>query len=158
MLAAELFRQGLKQAEIGRLLEVSRQAVGQWHAAWVAGGTEALAGRESRPSAYLTREQEASVLAELNRGARAFGWEDQQWTLARIAWVIEKRFGARYSLPGVRVLLRRLGWSWQVPVSRAAQRDEEAIALWRTQTWPAVLQPYKGRGDGSSSRRRLEPR
>jgi len=160
MLAAGLFEQGVKQAEIGRLLEVSRQAVGQWHGAWVAGGRDALAGRENRSSAYLTHEQEVSVLAELKRGAQAFGWEDQRWTLARIARMIEERFGPRYSLPGVWLLLRRLGWSWQVPVTRATQRDEEAIAAWRTETWPAVSHPDRplNRDDGSSSRTRPEPR
>jgi transposase len=160
MLAAELFEQGAKQAEIGRLLGVSRQAVGQWHAAWVTGGADALVGHVGRAAAYLTLEQEEAVLAELKRGAQAFGWEDQRWTLARIARVIEEQFGPRYSLPGVWLLLRRLGWSWQVPVTRATQRDEEAIAAWRTETWPAVSHPERplSRDDGSSSRMRREPR
>ncbi|WP_052440134.1 helix-turn-helix domain-containing protein [Streptacidiphilus albus] len=99
MLAAELFEQGVKQAEIGRLLGVSRQAVGQWHAAWVAGGADALVGHVGGAAAYLTLEQEEAVLAELKRGAQAFGWEDQWWTLARIA---------RVSIPWNRAE----SWSW----------------------------------------------
>ena len=32
-------------------------------------------------------------------------------------------------------LLHRLGYAPQVPAHRAVERDEKAIAAWRTQTW-----------------------
>jgi hypothetical protein len=31
-----------------------------------------------------------------------------------------------------------MGWSAQVPRHRAAERDEDAIAAWRTLTWAKV--------------------
>jgi transposase len=34
--------------------------------------------------------------------------------------------------------MRRHGWSWQVPVRRAVERDEEAIAVWKAEVWPEV--------------------
>ncbi|WP_443042290.1 helix-turn-helix domain-containing protein [Streptomyces sp. B21-105] len=77
----------------------------------------------------------------MRQGPTAHGWEDQRWTLARISRLIEEKYGPRFSLPGVWLLLRRLGWSWQVPQTRAIQRGEEAIAAWRTETWPAVSHP-----------------
>jgi transposase len=40
-----------------------------------------------------------------------------------------------YPLPGVDLLLHRIGWSVQVPARRAAERDEAAIAAWREETW-----------------------
>jgi transposase-like protein len=43
--AAELFVAGVRAAEVARQLGVSRQAAGRWHAAWKAGGTNALASR-----------------------------------------------------------------------------------------------------------------
>ncbi|MFE4995933.1 winged helix-turn-helix domain-containing protein [Streptomyces mirabilis] len=78
------------------------------------------------------------MLHELRLGVSAHGWEGQGWTLARIARVIEEKYGVRFSVPGVWYLMDCLGWSWQVPRTQAVQHDEEAIAAWRTQTWPAV--------------------
>jgi len=31
-----------------------------------------------------------------------------------------------------------LEWTPQVPISRAIQRDDEAIERWRTESWPAL--------------------
>jgi transposase len=64
------------------------------------------------------------------------GWEqDQRWTLARAATLIARLFHVRYTLRGVSYLLHRMGYTPQVPVHRAAERDEKAIAAWRTGTW-----------------------
>ena len=141
MRASDLFEQGVRQVEVARLLGVSRQAVGQWHAAWREGGREALVARSNRTHFYLTPRQEQELLRELRLGASAHGWEGQGWTLARIARVIEEKYGVRYTVPGVWYLMDRLGWSWQVPKTQALQRDAEAITAWRTQTWPAVSHP-----------------
>src|SRR5258706_52319 len=35
--------------------------------------------------------------------------------------------------------LRSLAWTPQMPIRRALQRDEQAIARWRAQTWPKLL-------------------
>jgi putative transposase len=143
MQAADLFEQGVRQVRVARLLGVSRQAVGQWHAAWQEGGREALVARPNGFRSYLTPQQEQELLCELRLGPSAHGWEGQGWTLSRIARVIDERFGVRFTVPGVWYLMDRLGWSWQVPKTQAVQRDEEAITAWRTQTWPAVSHPGK---------------
>jgi Winged helix-turn helix len=43
-------------------------------------------------------------------------------------------------------LLHRIGYSPQVPVHRAAERDEAAIAAWRAQTWAKVRASGGDRG------------
>ncbi|MDQ2876412.1 MAG: winged helix-turn-helix domain-containing protein [Actinomycetota bacterium] len=40
----------------------------------------------------------------------------------------------RYTLRGTSYLLHRMGWAPQVPVHRAVERDEDAIAAWRAVT------------------------
>jgi hypothetical protein len=35
-------------------------------------------------------------------------------------------------------LLKELGWTPQIPITRALQRDEAASAHWRSQVWPAL--------------------
>ncbi|MFB9677402.1 helix-turn-helix domain-containing protein [Streptosporangium vulgare] len=77
--------------------------------------------------------------AELERGPAVHGWRsDQRWTLARVAVLIAELFRTRYTPRGVAYLLRRLGWSPQVPIHRAAERDEEEIATWVKEVWPDI--------------------
>ena len=47
-------------------------------------------------------------------------------------------FHVRYTLRGTSYLLHRIGFTPQVPVHRAAERDEDAIAAWRATTWAKV--------------------
>ena len=69
----------------------------------------------------------------------AWGWgEDQRWTLARVTALIGRLFHVRYTLRGTSYLLHRIGYSPQVPVHRAAERDEDAITAWRAVTWAKV--------------------
>jgi putative transposase len=44
-------------------------------------------------------------------------------------------FHVRYTLRGTSYLLHRLGYSPQVPIHRALERDEQAIAAWKATTW-----------------------
>jgi len=77
--------------------------------------------------------------AALDLGPAVYGWrEDQRWTLARVAALIARLFRVRYTLRGTSYLLHRIGFSPQVPVHRAAERDEDAIAAWRAETWAKV--------------------
>lgn len=140
MLAAALFEAGThSQARIARMLGVSRQAVHQWHQAWSKSGTNALAPGQQGADTLLSPEQERELITLITEGPGAHGWDDQQWTLARINRLIDERFGRCYADPsGVWRMMDRLGLSWQVPAVRAAERDEEDIAAWRTQVWPRV--------------------
>ena len=85
-------------------------------------------------------------------GPAAWGWEDQCWTLARIAELVRRRFGVEHTLAGLDVLLHRMGWSVQVPARRAAERDEAAIARWREETWPVVKGRRRTWAPGSASK------
>ena len=87
----------------------------------------------------LDEEQIAQLRAALEAGPAAYGWEmDQRWTLARAAALVMRLFGVSYTLRGVSFLLHRLGFSPQVPVHRAFERDEDAVAAWRSATWAKV--------------------
>ena len=49
--------------------------------------------------------------------------------------IIGRLFHVRYTLRGASYLLHRMGYTPQVPIHRAAERDEQAIAAWRTGPW-----------------------
>ena len=58
--------------------------------------------------------------------------------LARVTTLIGRLFHVRYTLRGTSYLLHRLGYTSQVPVHQAAERNEKAIMAWRTGTWAKV--------------------
>src|SRR6266513_113437 len=63
---------------------------------------------------------------------------DLRWTLGRIKTLIGKLFHVGYTPEGVWKLMRRHGWSCQVPVRQALERDEEAVAVWKAEVWPDI--------------------
>jgi putative transposase len=152
--AAGMFARGVVPSEVAKRLRVSQKSAYAWRRAWQSGGAEALASKgPGGDPCRLDAGQLARLEEELERGPAAHGWvEDQRWTLGRIAQVVHRLFGVSYTLKGVSLLLHRIGFSPQVPVHRAAERDEEAIATWRKETWPTVGRPRGTRARGSSSR------
>jgi transposase len=137
--AARLLAQDVAPVEVAARLRVSTKSVYQWRRRWRAGGEQALASTgPGGASCRLSDAQLVRLRAELERGPAEHGWADQRWTLARVATVIGRLFHIRYTPRGTAYLLHRMGWSWQVPRHRAAERDEDAIAEWRTLTWAKV--------------------
>lgn len=137
--AAEWFALDMPVAEIAGRLRVSINAVYVWRRRWRAGGPGALASKGPGGSTCRLDERRQARLAHaLEQGPAAHGFgEDQRWTLARVADLIARLFHIRYTLRGVSYLLHRMGFSPQVPAHRAVERDEDAIATWRKETWPA---------------------
>jgi transposase len=135
--AAEWFDQEVPVPEIAKRLRVSENAVYVWRRRWLADGEAGLvskgpAGTECR----LSPEQLGQLAAALKEGPAAHGYvEDQRWTLARVADLIVRLFRVQYTLRGVSLLLHRMGFSSQIPAHRPVERDEDAIATWREETW-----------------------
>ena len=90
------------------------------------------------PTPKLSAKQRQQLVALLLKGAEAHGYRTGLWTLARVAEVIQKRFGVTYDISGVWHVLHKLGWSCQKPERRARERDEAAIAQWRRRDWPRI--------------------
>jgi transposase len=150
--AAALFSRQVPQAEVVRELGVSRQNVSRWYRRWRQGGVDALRsrgapGRSPRVSAEQLAEVEQILLA----GARASGFDNDLWTLARVAHVIEQRTGVVHHPGHVWRLLRQLGWSVQRPARRAVERDEDAIERWVKVEWPRIKKGLPGARQRSSS-------
>ena len=150
--ALSLLERGLSQAEVARRTRVSRQSVLRWNQQRLEGGKDALraAGRAGRKP-RLQPHQEQQLLRLLVAGPEAAGFPTPLWTLERVAKLIRREFGfACHATTAMRVLRDRLGWSCQKPVGRALERDEQAIATWKRQTWPA-LKKKPGRKTARSS-------
>ena len=138
-LAYRWLRRGVSRAEVARRFEVSWAAVHQWEKRRLAQGPNSW--REKRhPGAVakLTAVQRACLKKILLEGARAYGYPTDLWTLKRLAEVIRKEFGARYSLSGVWRVLRAPGFSAQVPLTRAPERNDRYIRRWVRTIWPEI--------------------
>jgi transposase len=141
--AARLLEKGAPQAEVARLLDVSRQSVSVWAKKLEAEGTEALkANPLGRPGSF-DAAQRHELTRLLKRGALAAGFPNELWTLPRVGALIKDRFGHQYSDVHVWRLLRTLGFSCQRPSGRAIQRNEAAIREWKQQQWPTLKKTPK---------------
>lgn len=146
--AWELKEKGWSQKAIAEALDVSKAAVSDWMRRGREGGPEALRTQpKSGAPRRLTDKQWAWLPTLLKQGAEHFGFRGEVWTRRRVASVIEREFGVRYSLTQVGRILKAVRWSSQKPVERAEQRDEAAIEHWRSQTWPE-LQKKPSKKDG----------
>jgi transposase len=137
--AWELSQQDWLPCDIAEALGVSRAAVSQWLASADATGPEALRSRlRVGPAGKLLPGQRQLIADCLWHGAEAYGFRGEVWTCARVAKVIEEEFGVRYHKGHVARLLQEIGWTPQVPLTRAIQRDDEAIRRWREEVWPKL--------------------
>ena len=117
-----------------------RTGCGSVAAALAGGGQAALASAgPGGCRCRLTGSQLARLRAALEQGPAAWGWiQDQRWTLPRVSMLIGRLCHVRCTPRGTSYLLHRMGFTPQVPVHRAIERDEAAIAAWRAQTWAKV--------------------
>jgi transposase len=133
--ALALLRGGASRRQVAGQVGVTTRSLRRWRA--VARQPKRPAAKLGRP-ARLADSQMRCLVQMLKRGACAQGHVEDYWTLARVARLIRKRFGADYHPSGVWHLLRRLDWSCQRPQRRTFARDEEAIAHWKRYVWPQI--------------------
>lgn len=137
--AARLFRQGISQAEIARKLKATPAAVSYWHETWEKQGIRGLKSK-GHPG-FESRLGEAKRLmfkkAILN-GPQKFGFETNLWTLPRLTAVLKKVSGFTCSDVWTWHIVRDLGFTPQKPQVKAKERNEKAIAKWKTKTLPGL--------------------
>jgi transposase len=133
-----LFRHGWTERAIAEALGASKGAVSQWLTSARQGGRQALRSRPHGTHAKLTEEQKRRIPDFLWHGPEAYGFRGEVWTCPRIVDVLAREFGVTYHRDHVSRILKKLGWTPQIPITRAIQRDEAAIAHWRTAVWPQL--------------------
>lgn len=132
------FRKGSSERHIAKQLGVSSIAVHQWKTVWKKTGAKGLrAGRYGHPS-KLSSKKEREIRKKILRGAEAYGFSGDYWTLSRITNAIKTWTGAVYEDRSVWHVLKRLGFSCQKPVRRAIERDDKSIRTWTDKIWPQI--------------------
>jgi putative transposase len=136
----KLLKEGrLSKAQIAHKLGVSRAAVTYWARRKRFGGLRRLQSRKSsgRPP-KLTPQQQRTLLRYLKRGALRADFPTDRWTLRRIQHMIKKEFDRAYHPNYLSRFLRNLGWTPQLPVPRAAERDDRLVEAWLRRDWPRI--------------------
>ena len=137
--ALQLLDTGLSLAQVSHRVGTSIASVWRWRQSVAEGGLAALAAKPvpGRPR-KLQKDECQKLLDLLLKGAMAYGYPNELWTLKRIARVILREFSVRYHPNHVWRVLRRLRWSCQVPERRPLQRDEQAVKHWRRYQWAHI--------------------
>jgi transposase len=153
--AAGRFARGDTTSAIAADLRITERTVRRWRQAWRDGGTAALQSKGPVSRERLSPQQWARLEAELRRGPLVHGFAgDQRWTLGRIKTLIGKLFHIGYTVEGTWKLMRRHGWSCQVPVRQAMERDDAAVEVWKAEVWPDIKAPRASWAPSSASRTR----
>jgi transposase len=138
--AIAMLRSGKTFRDVAKKLEASLSSVVRWFQDYRKKGRQGIRSqaRWGRPP-LLADHQKTHLKKILLKGAASAGHTTDLWTLKRIAKLIRTEYGIHYTHVGVWKLLRHnFGWSCQKPEKRALQRDEKAIAEWKSKTWPHI--------------------
>ncbi|MFF8674651.1 winged helix-turn-helix domain-containing protein [Streptomyces sp. NPDC015242] len=143
-----------RNREIATVLRLSERSVERWRRAWRERGEAGVLSQGSPGRSRLSETQIARLERELERGPLGHGWADQRWALARSKTLIGRLFHVSCTVEGTWRLLKRHGWSWHQPARRAIERDDDAVEVWKKETWPRVRPPRRSAVPGSFSRTR----
>lgn len=147
MRAWQLSQQGWGVRLIAEALDASPAAVSGWLTTARERGPEALRSRPHPGApAKLTADQRRLIADSLWHGPEAYGFRGEVWTCKRVAKVLAEEFGVSYSKSQVSRILKELGWTPQVPLTRAIQRDEEDIERWQREVWPELRRQARRQG------------
>jgi transposase len=115
--AADLIEAGASDGEVAQRFGVTRASANRWRQVLAAGGRQALASKGAGGACCKLSPAQLDELENvLAAGPSAFGWDEgQRWTLTRVAEAVRDRFGVRYTLSGLHLLLQRIGWSTRIP-------------------------------------------
>ena len=131
--------------DVARIMGVNPRSIYRWLN--LAQQSDGLAAKpHPAPATRLSDTQQQQLEQLLRQGAHAHGWPNQLWTTQRIAVLIQRHFGVTLHHDHIgRFLRQRLKWSPQKPRRRARERDEEAIAQWKRERFPDIVEAAAAR-------------
>ena len=131
-----LLERGKKAREVAEILNVVAVTVYRWQRE--AKHPRKKAARPPGRPRKLPEKQVKRLEKALERGAYAFGYAENYWTLDRIGQVIWQLFGVRYTTSAVWHVMQRMGWSSQRPQRVPLQRDDAEVERWKVDVLPRI--------------------
>lgn len=136
-----LLAAGKKPKEVAEMLNVTPRCVYRWRQESQKPKRKKATRPLGRPR-KITEKQVKRLEKALDKGAFAFGYAGDYWTLDRIAQIIWQLFKVRYHPSTVWYVMDRTGWSNQRPQRRAFQRNEAAIEQWKKEVLPEIKKTH----------------
>lgn len=131
--------EGRRVIQMATELGVRRGAINKWLGWYESLGCEGLlTGTAPGRSPKLGAQQRQELVALIEAGPPAAGYDTGVWTGPMIGDVIFERFGVRYHKHTIPRLLHELGFSVQRPRKRLARADAAAQAYWLRERFPAI--------------------
>ncbi len=127
----ELLRQGCTKAQVAKAVCVSWVTANRWTKQLQTKKARKHDKKRSGRPVKLSISQRAKLKRILKNGAQQYGYPTELWTLKRVSEVINKEFDVKYNTTHVWRVLRSMGFSAQVPLLRAMERDEKYISCAR---------------------------
>jgi transposase len=110
-------------------------------------GLDALRSRKAtgRPP-KLTKSQQRQVFRWVNgKDPRQYGFDFGLWTRKVVAEMVSDKFDIKLSLASIGKVLATVGLTPQKPLTRAYERDPEAIKAWKRETYPSIAAAAKSK-------------
>jgi len=145
--AVRRYIEGDRVVEIADDMGVCRASVNNWLHWYEVGGSEGLRPRKATGAPpRLSQDERDELVALIEAGPQASGYEGGVWTGPRIGHLILERFGVRYHKQHVPRLLHQLGFSLQRPRKRLARADVQAQGVWLRERLPRIKKKRRGAG------------
>ncbi|WP_020595949.1 helix-turn-helix domain-containing protein [Spirosoma panaciterrae] len=133
----ELSQAGWQQAAIANAFGLTQPWVSRTLKKYNQQGLTALQeGKRTGAPARLSAQQLSQLVIELNKGAQYHGFSGAVWTRPRVNELIKKLFGVSYDPSQIGRILKKVGWSRQLPQRKASQQDAGTVAQWREERLP----------------------
>lgn len=137
-------RERWTQESAAHMLEVTENAVTRWVMLYVEGGIDALRSRKAPGRTPRMTDKQLEKLAFLLRlGPEDCGYDTGVWDSKLVTKLIEDRFGVRYHPGNTRKILKKLGFSVQVPKKMLARADPEKRERWLQKELPNIKKKRK---------------
>ena len=140
-------RDGMKQTEAAEQYQVSLRAVSKWVALDKQGGLRALKpkprGRPKGGGRLNARQAQRIRRLVVGKTPDQLKLPFYLWTRAAVVQLIEREYDISVSLTTVGRYLKAWGLSVQKPLTRAYERNDEAISRWLEEEYPAIAREAK---------------
>ncbi|MDE1892658.1 MAG: winged helix-turn-helix domain-containing protein, partial [Betaproteobacteria bacterium] len=135
-----MLKRGLKQADVARKLEVSRQTVSVWNKVIKSNPIQPWRGNKLGRPRRMDNMDKISLSSMVRRGAERFGYKDKKWTLERIAKVYGNNDGKPYSKTYLSRILREMGFTCKKPSSD----NLKLLKRWEIMRWIPLRGSFVG--------------
>lgn len=127
-LAKELFEQGISKSKISKRVGKSERTIFRWSNLWKETGNIIL--QISSRKSKFTESDLNDIEQALLKGAQHYGYDQDLWTLPRIAKLIYETTDKTISPRHASRLIKKIGWSKQKLAKVSTKCDPEKEQNW----------------------------